>query len=292
MAAAPLSYAVVTPVRNERANIKRLAAALVAQRHRALAWVVVDDGSDDGTTELVAELAARHPWIHLAAAPPAEGDLSQGRRGGRVLLAFLHGVEALPGPAGVVVKADADTSFDEDYFHELLVRFAEEPDLGIAGGACYELEDGGWVRQRVSETHPRGASRAYRWECLFAVRTLEPHMGWDGVDEVKAALGGYRTRAFNDLAFRHHRRTGARERGRLRHGTAQGRAAWYMGYRPSYIVLRTLYRMPRDPGAAGMVLGYAAAAAAGSPRCPDPAVIHHIRDRQRLREAVRRGLPG
>ena len=39
------------------------------------------------------------------------------------------------------------------------------PTSGIAGGSCYELEDGDWERRRSPATHPRGASRAYRWDC-------------------------------------------------------------------------------------------------------------------------------
>ena len=80
---------------------------------------------------------------------------------------------------------------------------AASPDLGIAGGSCYELEDGQWVRQKVAGTHPRGASRAYRWPCLEGALSLEPKMGWDGLDEMQAELLGYRTAIFTDLAFRH-----------------------------------------------------------------------------------------
>jgi biofilm PGA synthesis N-glycosyltransferase PgaC len=235
-----LAYAVVTPARNERANLERLAAAIGAQEQLPETWIIVDDGSDDGTRELAQALAAERSWIAWIATGDASGLLSNGRREGRALESFRQGVRSLPRLADVVVKVDADTSFEPDYFRRLVGHFAAEPDLGIAGGACYEVEDGRWVRQKVLETHPRGASRAYRAACLDAVMTLEARMGWDGLDEVKAALAGYRSRTLLELGFRHHRLTGGREKGRMRHGTAQGRAAWYMGYRPSYVLLRTV----------------------------------------------------
>jgi glycosyltransferase involved in cell wall biosynthesis len=284
-----LSYAVVTPARNERENLERLAGSILAQKRLPLAWVIVDDSSDDGTAELVASLAAEHPWIHAAAAVRAEGTLADGRRGGRALDSFRAGVKALPGPADVVIKVDADTSFDPDYLPRLVDRFADHPDLGIAGGACYELEDGAWVRQKVIATHPRGASRAYRWVCLDDVMTLESRMGWDGLDEVKARMRGYRSETVLELGFRHHRATGGRERGRLRHFVNQGSAAWYMGYRPSYLALRTLYRMLREPAAAGMLWGYARDASARRERCPEAAVVRRLRSEQRLLTIVRRG---
>ena len=93
------------------------------------------------------------------------------------------------------MKVDADTSFDRDYFARLLEHFQLQSDLGIAGGSCYEVVDGAWQRIKVSGSHPRGASRAYRWTLLDDVFALELELGWDGVDEVMAELRGYRTAA-------------------------------------------------------------------------------------------------
>jgi poly-beta-1,6-N-acetyl-D-glucosamine synthase len=284
-----LTYAVVTPARNERANLERLAGAMIAQERAPLAWMIVDDGSDDGTGELAAALAAEHPWIHVCGTDGGEGALRDGRRRGRALDSFRAGVRQIPGHPDVVVKVDADTSFAPDYFPRLVDRFARQPDLGIAGGACYEQENGRWVRQKVIASHPRGASRAYRRECIPDVMSLESRMGWDGLDEVKARMRGYRSETVLDLAFYHHRATGARDKGRLRHNAAQGRAAWYMGYRPSYLLLRTLYRIPREPAAVGMVWGYLRDAVSGAQRCPEPDVIRHLRREQRLVTVLGRG---
>lgn len=284
-------YALVTPARNERENLERLAACVLAQELEPVAWIIVDDASDDGTDEFARELAASHPWIRVVATDRDRDALAAGRRQGRALDSFRRGVQALPGPVEVVIKVDADTSFDGAYLRTIVERFAAEPDLGIAGGACYEVEDGEWVRQKVIATHPRGASRAYRWPLIADVMALESRMGWDGLDEVKARMRGYRSAVLLDLEFKHHRPTGARERDRLRHFAAQGRAAWYMGYRPSYLLLRTAYRAPREPAAVGMIWGFAAAALAREPRCPEPDVIRHLRDEQRVRAVLRQGTP-
>ncbi len=253
---------------------------------------MVDDRSDDGSRGVVEALAAEHDWIRLVdlEAPPG-GALADGRREGRDLDAFRAGVRALACDPEVVVKVDADVSFAPDYFEGLLARFAADPALGIASGACWEEEQGRWVRRRVMPDHPRGATRAYRRACLPELMALEPRMGWDGVDELAVSLRGFRSRTFVELPFRHHRAEGGRERGRFHARAAQGRGSWYMGYRPSYVLLRTAYQLRTGPTAAGIAWGYAAAALRRESRCPDPEVRHTLRERQRLRSALRRGTP-
>lgn len=289
---APLRYAVVTPARNEAGNLPRLAAALAAQTLPPQAWVVVDDGSTDATHELLAQLAGEHSWVRSVSAAAANGAvLANGRREGRALEGFRVGVTALRGSFDVVIKIDADVDFDPDYCERLVGRFAEDAELGIASGTCYELEGSEWTRRTKADTTVWGASRAYRADCLPDVMALESRMGWDGLDEVRVHLRGRRTQTLVDLPFRHHRAEGGRERSALHHGEALGRASWYMGYRPTFLLLRALYRARRQPSALAMVWGYAVAAARREPRCADRQVVRALRERQRLRAAFRRGAP-
>lgn len=288
----PLSYALVTPARNEADNLPRLAESVVAQTITPAAWVIVDDHSDDGSYEWTAQLAADHDFIHaMAWGGPNVGALSEGRREARDLHAFRAGIDALPAPVDIVVKVDADTAFEPDYFERLLAKFIEQPDLGIAGGGCYEMEEGEWVLRPTAASHPRGASRAYRWDLVADIRALEPRMGWDGIDEIKANLRGYRTQQFPELVFRHYRPEGGRERHRLRAKAVSGRAAYFMGYRPSFIVMRAVFRARREPAALAMMWGYFSEAAKRTPRCTDREVVALIRSQQSMGTLLRDGFP-
>ena len=105
-----LQYAIVSPARNERDNLIRLAESVLAQTQRPARWVIVDDGSDDGMDAVAADLAARHDWIISIRTGEGSDELAEGRRRGRDLLAFRRGLAALDIAVDIFVKVDADTS--------------------------------------------------------------------------------------------------------------------------------------------------------------------------------------
>lgn len=289
-----LSYAVVTPVRDEAENLARLAESMRAQSVVPERWIIVDNGSRDDTMELAERLAREEPWIETAAAEPDDTP----RPGAPIVRAFNAGVERLETWPDVIVKLDADVSMDRDYFEKVLAAFAADPDLGIAGGSCYELLDGEWTETHVTGDHVRGASRCYRRECLRAVTPLEERLGWDGIDELKAAVLGWRTRLLRDVPFRHHRRVGERDGASTARWRRQGAGAHYMGYRFSYLVLRTLHHARKNRAALAMIEGYLRAALRREPRYADVEVRRYLRDQQRLsrlrsrrREAEGRRIP-
>jgi glycosyltransferase involved in cell wall biosynthesis len=287
-----LAYALVTPARNEAENLRRLAGALASQTVRPSAWIVVDDGSTDETRAVIAETAERLPWVGLVESPgfrSRAGELRQGRRAGRDVIAFNAGVEALSRQPDVVVKLDADVSFAPDFFERLMREFALDPRLGITGGHCFELEDGEWRQRFVTGDHVRGATRAYRWACFEDVSPLVEGLGWDGIDETKARTLGWDTRSVAGLQFFHHRRVGQRD-GAWSSWESQGATSRFMGYRLPYFVVRTLFRMTRDPKAAGLLVGWWKAALAREERHGDPDVRAYIRSQQRLTQLPARAL--
>jgi poly-beta-1,6-N-acetyl-D-glucosamine synthase len=281
------SYAVVTPARDEAENLPRLAASLIAQTVRPKAWNIVDNGSTDATVSIGRSLAADHDWIHFFSVPGA----AVADRGAPIVRALQTGIDALaPDPPEFVVNVDADVSFDDDYFERLLLEFASDPRLGIASGSAHELRRGSWEQRFVTGSTVWGASRAYRWACLQELLPLEERIAWDGVDELKANARGWRTVAFEEIPFRHHRREGERDGTAWRARSNQGKAAYYLGYRPWYLVLRACWNARREPAALGMVWGYGASTLKRAERSADAASRSYLRRQQSPRNLRRRAL--
>ena len=279
---------VVTPAHNEAENLDRLCASLDRQTLQPLRWVIVENGSTDSTLDVASRLSAENSWIDVRSIP---GALVAGR-GAPVVRAIHEGVEALGLEPDVIVVANADVTFPNGYFEALMARFELDINLGMAGGTCYELVRGSWRERHVTGDHVWGAARAYRREVIPVVMPLEYRMGWDAIDQLKANVAGWRTATFKDLPFLHHRPEGARDGSSLAARVNQGRASYYMGYRFSYLLLRTLFGLRQGPSAVGLVVGYTGEALFRGPRCTDPTVRQYVRTqqsvamwRQRLREA-------
>ena len=155
-------------------------------------------------------------------------------------------------------------------------------------GVCLELGSAGWTETYVTGDHVRGASRAYRRECLEAILPLEERMGWDTIDELKANLLGWKSRILRDTAFFHHRRVGERDGLRGERWAALGESSYYMGYRFSYLLMRSLYRARNDRRALRMLSSYTKAAVKREPRYHDRQVRDYLRRQQRLRHLATR----
>ena len=124
-------YVIVTPVRDEAAHIHQTLAAVQAQTVRPAQWIIVDDGSTDGTGAILDEQASKASWIRVVHRP------NRGHRaaGGGVMEAFYAGHSALKDQAwDYIVKLDGDLWFAPDYFERCFAIFDAEPRLGIGGG--------------------------------------------------------------------------------------------------------------------------------------------------------------
>jgi glycosyltransferase involved in cell wall biosynthesis len=267
-----LGYAAITPARDEEQNLPRLATALASQTHPPRRWVIVDNGSTDRTAAIARELAAAHEWISLLSIP-GEADPVRGRP---IVRAFMAGLAELEPQPELVVNLDADISFGPDYFERLAAAFASDRRLGIASGSGHELEDGRWCQRHLTGTTVWGA-----------VLPLEERLGWDGIDEFRANARGWSTRTITDLPFHHHRPEGSRD-GSWRSRVEQGRAAHYMGYRPSYLLMRAAFNARRGPAAAGLLWGYAGQVLRRAERESDPEARGYVRRRQRARHLPER----
>lgn len=277
-----LGYGIVTPVLNQANELRRLASCVLEQTVLPAAWVIVDQASVDDTRTIAHDLAREHSWIRVGATT------IDGTRVAPTVHAFHAGLAKLDPTPDVVVRLGADMALDRTYFERLLRERVPEADLATAARPERYEAHGVWRQRHGTGPGVWGACRAYRRDCLDELLPLEEHMGWDTLDLQKAVVKGWVSQLFLDLPFRHHRSEGIRDGARFRTWVIQGEATHFMSYRVSYLLVRTLYRVPRDPTAVGLLVGYTRALARRRPRCGDSELRRYVRDQQSLRRLPRR----
>lgn len=275
------TYVVVTPVRDEEAFLERTVESLIRQTHRPEEFVIVDDGSKDATGEIADFYASRHSWIRTV----HRQDRGFRKTGAGIIEAFYAGFRELRCTAwDYLAKLDGDLSFEPMYFGTCLERLDSDPQLGIAGGMLYYIENGQRVLEDAPRFHVRGGAKIYRRECWNSIGGIWPGPSNDTIDEVKANMLGWRSLSFDDLLLEHHRPTG-KAYGRWGALTKNGNGDYVCGYHPLFMMAKCAKRSVRPPyiiGAAGLMWGYVKAYLTHCPRVDEPEMICYLR-RQQLR---------
>jgi len=251
-----LQYVLVTPARNEAAFIEECIKSVTSQTSLPLRWVIVSDSSSDGTDEIVAGYAGRHPWIKLIRMP----ERAERHFAGKVH-AFNAGYAGLKDiPFDIIGSLDADISFDGDYFAFLLGKFEENPGLGVAGTPFREGEES-YDYRFTSIEHVSGSCQLFRRECFEDIGGYMP-LAVGGIDLVAvttARMKGWETRSFAEKVSQHLKKTQSGKHSSLRKTFASGYHDYLMGSHPVWQVFRSIYQMKNRPfliGGSALVAGY------------------------------------
>jgi dolichol-phosphate mannosyltransferase len=163
---------VIVPTYDERDTIATLLSRLLADGREVL---VIDDGSPDGTGEVVARMAATEPRLGLLARTSKDGLGEAYRAGYERALASEH---------EVVCQMDADLSHDPGQLGALLDAIAAGADVAI--GSRYV---------------PGGDVRGWSWHRVALSRAANRYVRLASACPVRDATAGFR--AYRSSALRH-----------------------------------------------------------------------------------------
>ena len=247
-------YVIVTPARNEAQFIEFTLRSVITQAVRPLRWVIVSDGSTDGTDAIVTRYVAEYPWIELVRMPErVERDFA-----GKVL-AFNAGYARVKDlDYQVIASLDADISFAPDYFQFLLTKLANDPLLGLTGTPFQELSGRMYDYRFVSIEHVSGACQVFRRECFEAIGGYVPVKGGsiDHIAVISSRMKGWGTRTWTEKVCIHHREIGTAQRIALSSKFKYGIKDYVIGNHPVWEVFRAAYQMVQPPVCiGGLALG-------------------------------------
>jgi biofilm PGA synthesis N-glycosyltransferase PgaC len=245
-------YVLITPARNEAAYIELTIKSVLAQTVLPVKWVIVSDGSTDGTDQIIERYAADHLWIELVRMPERKERNFAGK-----VYAFRAGYERVSNvDYEVIGSLDADLSFGDDYFLFLLHKLAENPALGLVGTPFKEDGNQVYDYRFSSIEHVSGACQLFRRACFETIGGYVPIKGGgiDLVAVVTARMKGWRTRTFTERVCFHHRKMNSAMNKGWKLKFKWGQSDYRLGGHPAWQLFRCCYQMRNRPYVAGGML--------------------------------------
>jgi biofilm PGA synthesis N-glycosyltransferase PgaC len=292
---APLKYVLITPARDEAEHIEGTIQSVIKQTVRPIKWVIVSDGSTDGTDDIVRKYTLDNPWIELVRAPERRERHFAGK-----VHAFNAGYARLNElEYAAIGNLDADISFDEDYFSFLLSKLVDDPKLGLVGTPFRDASSAVYDYRFTNIDHVSGACQLFRRECFEAVGGYVPVKGGciDHIAVLTARMKGWKTRTFTEKVSRHHRAMGTAQQGMLMARFKNGGKDYAIGNHPAWELFRAVYQMTKRPFIIGGLMivsgyGWAAVRRVERPVSPELVAFQRREQMQRLKRFfTRSGRP-
>ena len=284
-----LQYVVITPARNEARFIELTLKSVTSQTVLPTKWIIVSDGSTDGTDDIVKTYMARFSWIELVRMP----ERTERHFAGKVHAFRAGHAKAQETEYDVIVSLDADISFDSDYFAFLLDKLASDEALGLVGTPFRELSGETYDYRFVNIDHVSGACQVFRRECFEAIGGYTPVKGGsiDHIAVISARMKGWKTRTFPEKCCNHHREMGTAQQSALTARFKYGAKDYAMGNHPAWELFRSIYQMTKKPrimGGLALGSGYLWSWLRGVPRpvSEDLVVFHRREQIERLKRKL------
>src|SRR5437016_8514897 len=220
----PVDLSLVVPVYNERDSLP----VLVEEVARALAGrsyeiVAVDDGSTDGSLDVLKALKRDHPELHIVAFAANAGQTA----------AFAAGFRVARGR--VVVTLDADLQNDPADIPALVAELAKSGATAVAGYRV-ERRDSGWkrlqsriangIRNRLNRETIRDTGCSLK---AFRADALRELALFNGMHRFLPTLIRMQGGSVREVPVRHRPRRYGKTKYGMRNGVFQGRAARLAG---------------------------------------------------------------
>jgi len=240
-----MNYVLITPARNEELYIEKTIISVINQTILPIKWIIVSDGSTDKTEEIVEKYIPENSFIELIKLP-----LRKERHFAGKVNAINEGFKAIK---NVNYKyygnLDADVTFSNDYYKNLLDKFEKDPTLGICGGKLYDRINEKFVELNYSLESVAGPIQFFRKTCYEEIGGYKASKAGlvDAIAEVTARMRGWKTYTFTSLKVFHHRKTGSEGRNIWQVARREGNTDYLFGVHPLWNLLRSFQRINKKP---------------------------------------------
>jgi len=232
-------YIAVLACRNEEQLIGGSIEGVLGQSLTPLFFVVVDDGSQDGTPLIVQSYMGKVKLLRLSIERIPVRGINQS-------LALMRGAKLASKMVPdwkYLLKLDADSYLSPDYVELLLAEFERDPLLGVASGI--PIGEKMWKR-RASD-----GAKVYRRECWNDIDGLKAISGFDLYAILNARMNGWRVKSFPDICYEQKRNW---EKRTMKRWMLAGQVRYKFGYSIYHTALASAMSLKKKPRVMGSLI--------------------------------------
>ena len=211
------NYILITPAKDEETCLPGLIASVRAQDSRPCAWIIIDDGSSDRTSEIIRAAEASDSWIHGIFLESRTNYNIEEHYAEICTTGFDYGLKYISDhqlPCDFIALSDADMIYSKDYFNTLSDFLISHPDYGLISGALMIKDDRGNIYQEnkvlPNNDIPLGTGRMWRISTFIETGGYLKVRAPDTVSYILAVLHGWKTTQLPDLICYQSRDTGSK----------------------------------------------------------------------------------
>ena len=249
------NYILITPCKNEEANLPSLINSIASQVVKPIIWVIVDDGSTDNTPIILNDYLTKYSWIKCLRLEESRRDI--GLHLSKVMKkGFFYAIEICKKEGleyNYLGNVDGDLILPENFFKNLIDEFEKDPNLGIASGGTQNIINGQIVHVKLSKDEPSGGHMLMRKEFYEELEGFPISYACDSVLKAKARLRGWTTKRFEANIATEIRDVSSAE-GYWKGSVQSGKRDYYLNYNPIHVLLKSLKYFKKAPYYIG--LGY------------------------------------
>ncbi len=286
----PLSYVLITPIKNEAQSLPQLKASVLNQTMLPVAWVIVDGRSTDDSFDLAEELLFDYEWVTVlhqrffygSGYQNMSAAINEGYAHVKKQCADTHT------PFSYVAKTDATPVLQPDYFETLYEVMEADPQLAFTCGIERLLYHGKVTEHRRTRNFSNSGYNDVR---LYRRQFFEEIGGYpltpfpDGCLQLKAANRGWQYRIVERTSYEEPRLTGTKG-GFWAGNKAKGTDMYALGYHPLLLLLHAIdisAKLPPHYQVVPMTVGYLSSAVRRVKKVEDKEIRSYY-GRQRLME--------
>jgi len=276
-------YVLITPAKNEELFISKTMNSLLSQTILPIKWIIVSDGSTDGTDDIVKKYSKDHKFIDFVRL-----DSSKERNFRSKVNAFKAGYKRINKiEYDYIGNLDADVSFGPNYYECVLSILENNPNIGIAGGGTVEIIDDKYYKEIDSPWNIPGAIQLFRKKCFEDIGGyISAERGIDAIAVIMARMKGWEIKKRSELKVYHHRKSGTGKDNILVSRFKYGASDFTFGFHPIYMIFKFINRIRQKPiilSSISRLCGYFYAYLRQRPFVLPKDVIEQIRNEQKNR---------